>query len=122
LIKVNEETSFQVTAYVTDSQYYPFGMEVQNIYLVRYSIDTPPWELTGSIDIEQPKDGDYDSPNEEIEISFASDHLDYGRHILYMQGQDLTGQWGPVSAVYFAYEEPPPIEEDKLIFLPLIFK
>jgi len=122
LIKVNEETSFQVTAYVTDSQYYPFGMEVQNIYLVRYSIDTPPWELTGSIDIEQPKDGDYDSPNEEIEISFASDHLDYGRHILYMQGQDTTDQWGPVSTKYFEYEEPPPIEEDKLIFLPLIFK
>lgn len=122
VMEEHENFSLLITAGVTDTQYYGYISPTQAISSVRYSIDIPIWITTEINTLLQPSDGAFDEPNEDINTTILNNDLDYGRHILYMQGQDLTGQWGPVSAVYFAYEEPPPIEEDKLIFLPLIFK
>lgn len=122
VMEENDNLSLIITAGVTDTQYYGYINPTQDISSVRYSIDTPIWKTTEVNTIPQPKDGAYDTPEEEIEIIISGDHLEYGRHILFMQGQDTTGQWGPVSAVFFEYQEPPPVEEDTLIFLPLIFK
>lgn len=116
--------SLMITSSVSDLLEFDYSIYTQPIKSVRYSIDVPLWKAEEE-DLRLilfPVDGAYDEKDEFIEEIIFAEPFSTESHILYMQGQDTTGQWGPVSAVYFAYEEPPPLEDDKLIFLPLIFK
>jgi hypothetical protein len=69
-----------------------------------YTIDVPPW-IDEAVPVPlSPTDGAFDGSVESIggEIPLAG--LPGGSHILYVQGRDNQGDWGPVSAAFFQVE------------------
>lgn len=66
-------------------------------------VDTPPW-ITATIQVSysmQVSDGAWDEKTESVETTIDTTGLTAGRHIVYIQGQDVHGDWGPVSALFF---------------------
>jgi len=65
------------------------------------TIDTPPW-VNGAEKIAlTPIDGAFDSPLEATSGTISLTNLAPGRHMLFVQGQAQTGEWGEVSAIFF---------------------
>lgn len=65
-----------------------------------YYVDTPPWAggVSGNLN---PTDGTFNSAVESVNGTIDVSGLSNGQHILFVQGQDNTGNWGPFSAVFF---------------------
>lgn len=65
------------------------------------SIDTPPWVAgVGTIALEA-ADGAFDGPLEAVTGSISTTGLTPGWHMVFVQGQDMAGNWGAVSAAFF---------------------
>lgn len=64
-------------------------------------IDVPPWETGAEMMPMEPDDGSWSSSREPVSGVINAGALTTGRHILYVQGQDSEGHWGPVSAIFF---------------------
>ena len=82
-----------------------------------YTLDTPPWQDDATPVPLAAADDAFDSPVETVVAQLDSSALAPGRHILYLRGQDNTGNWGPVSAVFFTVPAQPAAE---WLFLPSI--
>ncbi len=76
-------------------------------------LDLPPWAGGTPLPM-QATDAVWDTPNENVSLSLDSDTTAYGRHIVYVRGQDAEGAWGPVTAVFLAAGS----QQD--VFLPLL--
>jgi carboxypeptidase T len=59
--------------------------------------DTPPWS-GGAPLTAQATDGAFDNSVEVITTTFSMSG--YGRHLIFVRGQDAAGNWGPVSAAF----------------------
>jgi carboxypeptidase T len=99
----NEVLTLTVT--LDDSRYsHVNGAEpTQNIAAAEYYIDIPPW-VTTTIPVSYPMaavDGAFDHLVELAEASVDTHDLDWGRHTLFVRGQDSNGNWGAFSAVFF---------------------
>lgn len=91
---------FLATAIVDDTQ--NGGDAIRD---ARYSIDIPPWQDGAQRLPMQPADGTLDAPEEAVEATLDVTGIEPGRHILYVEGQDAGGNWGPVSAAFFTVED-----------------
>ncbi len=93
-----------LTATINDTRYNNSnGTEpTQSIAAAAYTIDTPPW-LTTTIPISYPlsaTDGTFNSNIEGVTASVDTSSLALGRHTIYVQGKDVNGNWGAVSATF----------------------
>lgn len=101
---VSGGTVVTLTATVNDTRYNNSnGTEpVQNIAAAVYYIDTPPW-ITTTTPISYPmlaSDGSFNSTVEGVVAAHDTSGLSLGRHTIYVQGRDINGNWGVVSAVF----------------------
>ncbi|MCJ7694715.1 MAG: hypothetical protein MUO40_04735 [Anaerolineaceae bacterium] len=95
------DQSFPITANINDARYQNVFEPTQNIAAAQYSVDQPPWESGVPLYSMSPQDGIYDSTIETVTALVNPSGLSGGRHILYVRGQDIEGNWGSVSAVFF---------------------
>lgn len=95
---------FQLTATADDTRYNSNGHgtePTQNIAAARYSLDTPLW-YTGVISYPlAAADGAFDEKVEGVVATVNTASLGLGRHILFVESQDVAGNWGVDSAVFF---------------------
>ncbi len=67
-----------------------------------FYVDLPPW-AEGAVPLPAiASDGSFDQTMEKVEISISRAVLSASRHLLYVQGCDAEGNWGPVSAQFLA--------------------
>ncbi len=79
---------------------------VQAVTAATAYIATPPWE-PGAVALPlQPADGSFDSSTEALSGSLPTAGLPPGRHLVYVQASDASGQLGPVSAVFLDVAAP----------------
>ena len=100
---VVEGFPLNVTAIANDNRYYdPKSPEpAQNIAAARFSIDVPSW-ITGTQTITMTaSDGLFDSTIEKIQGNLETKGFIPGRHMLLVESQDKSGNWGVPSAVFF---------------------
>lgn len=71
----------------------------QPIQAARASVATPPWIAQAVFYPIQPSDGGFDQPIEPLALDIQTACWSAGRHLVYLQAQDQTGQWGPPSAM-----------------------
>lgn len=93
-----------IAATIDDTRYNTAnGAEpIQNIAAAEYYVDVPPW-LMAPAPMAHPMvaaDGAFDQPVEDVEASIDASELGWGRHILFVRGQDSDGNWGAFSAVF----------------------
>lgn len=82
------------------------GEPTQIISAAEYSIDQPPW-ISGTLTYPlQAADGAFDTRIESVQATLDTSGLAHGKHTLYLRGQDASGNWGPVSAFFFAVIDP----------------
>ena len=68
-------------------------------------LDVPPWAGGTPIPM-QPQDGVLDTSREIAFVPLDTAQLTLGRHILYVRGQDVAGDWGPVTAQWLWVSQP----------------
>jgi hypothetical protein len=97
-----------VTATVDDSRYNTTnGSEpVQSITAAELSLDAPPWIVPITAVAMTAVDGSFNQPIEQVTATIDTTTLTTGRHIAYLRGQDASGRWGPVSAVFLHLLDP----------------
>lgn len=66
-----------------------------------YSIDVPPWDSKAELMPLAAADGTWNSANEMAAGTIDLSGLSPGRHTLFVQGQDISGNWGVVTAEFF---------------------
>ena len=118
-------TSVSLTATLNDTRFNnQNGTEpTQNIAAAEYYIDVPPW-VTTTVPISMPMtavDGSFDSKIETAEAVVDTSGLAPGRHIIFVRGQDVNGNWGAFSAIFLEIEDGPPPEDEWFIYIPSIF-
>jgi subtilisin-like proprotein convertase family protein len=81
----------------------------QNIAAAEYYLDTPPWD-GGTAVAMSASDGNFNSTVERVSAAIDTTSLSQGQHILYVRGQDASGNWGAVGAVFLYIDDdaPPP--------------
>ncbi len=100
----------QLTATINDTRYNNSnGTEpTQNIATAEYYLDVPPW-ITTTPPVPLPMaaaDGNFDEKVEEVVATVDTTGLSAGRHILFVRGQDVNGNWGAVSATFLYLLDP----------------
>jgi hypothetical protein len=71
----------------------------QAIAEARYSIDAPSWKAASTFAL-QAVDGSYDTPVERLRAQIATGALAPGRHLVFVEARDASGNWGVPSAVF----------------------
>lgn len=77
----------------------------QRITEGRVYVDTPPWARGVPLGL-LPADGHWDKPVEEAILTLVMD-VAPGHHLLYVQGRDEKGFWGPMRAIGWEVVNPP---------------
>lgn len=97
-------TSVTLSGTVSDTRYNNSnGTEpTQNVATAEYYVDTPPW-VTGSTALAMSaSDGSFNSKTENIEATIDTTGLSEGKHIIFVRGQDVNGNWGAFSAIFLS--------------------
>jgi carboxypeptidase T len=97
-------TSVTLSGTINDTRYNNSnGAEpTQNIAAAEYYVDTPPW-VTGSTAIAMSaSDGGFNSKTENVEATIDTTGLSEGKHIVFVRGQDVNGNWGAFSAIFLS--------------------
>ena len=82
------------------------GLEpTQVISGAEYYIDVPPWSGGQGIALSA-SDGSFDSVAETVVGQIETASLFAGRHLVFVRGQDASGQWGAMSAAFLTVEDP----------------
>ena len=72
----------------------------QNIAAAEYYVDTPPWQTGAVAHAMAASDGSFNAKTEGVSASVDTAGLSVGRHILFVRGKDVSGNWGAVSAIF----------------------
>ena len=101
-------TPVTLTATANDTRFNnSYGTEpTQNIQAARYSIDEPTWVTDAVTYPMTAADGSFNAKTENLTATVDTTGLSAGRHTLFIESQDVAGNWGVTSAVFF-YLEPP---------------
>lgn len=84
----------------------------------RYFLDQLPWDIDAvGIDM-LPSDGAFNSTAENVEALIDTSALGSGRHLVYIQGHDANGEFGPPTAVFLDIQAGPEIFADGFEPLP----
>jgi PKD repeat protein len=99
-----------LTATVNDTRYNnQNGTEpTQNIMAAEAYLDTPDW-ITTTVPVPipmAPVDGSFNSAVEAVDVPLDTTGLPLGRHLVYVRGQDASGNWGTYSAVFLYVVDP----------------
>ena len=78
---------------------------MQNIQAARYTIDTPSWK-GGVTHAMSAADGAFDASSEDVSASIDTSGLSDGRHLIFVEGQDVDGNWGVPTAVFLDVNAP----------------
>jgi hypothetical protein len=99
-VSTGEPFTLTATAFTTTD-------DSQVITAVRASLDLPSWLSESTLPL-QAVDGSLDEPQEELYLSMDTTNWTPGRHILFIEGQDNHGNWGPPATtfVWVADENP----------------
>lgn len=101
-ITVTAGSPFSITALADDTRSYggSHGSDpAQPIQAARTTIDTPPWPASAIPIPIQPSGTGFDQAQEPLVVEIQTACWSAGRHLVYLQAQDRTGQWGPPSAM-----------------------
>jgi hypothetical protein len=82
---------FAVTASIDDT-----ANGGETIAAAEFYVDTPPWRSGAVAHALAATDGSFDSSVEQVTAALTVEGA--GSHVVYVRGQDATGQWGPFSA------------------------
>lgn len=94
-------STFQLNATINGRRYYNSSEYTGIITKAQYTIDLPPWD-PAAIKIPMVcSDGTCDSRLELVAALVDTTNLSPGRHIIFVQGKDVDGYWGSVSAIFF---------------------
>ena len=101
-------TTFEVKATIDDTRYSTFsgGIQTQYINEARYTIDAPSW-TPGITKYAMIADaGDFDL-KKVVNVTGVVDttNLTTGQHILFVEGKDAQGKWGPPTAIYITISD-----------------
>ncbi|MCX7680696.1 MAG: M14 family zinc carboxypeptidase, partial [Anaerolineae bacterium] len=95
-------TTVLLKATVDDTRYnHSLGAEpTQHIAAAEYYVDLPPWITTtvSTSHMMTATDGAFDEQVEQVEAWLDTGGLSPGRHIIFVRGQDASGNWGAFSA------------------------
>ena len=80
----------------------------QDIAAAEYYVDTPPWVATSTAIALSASDGSFDSKTENVEATIDTTGLSEGKHIVFVRGQDMDGNWGAFSAIFLSVTEGTP--------------
>ncbi|MDE0884183.1 MAG: M14 family zinc carboxypeptidase [Myxococcota bacterium] len=78
---------------------------IQAIAGAEYYVDAPPW-AAGLAHLLTPVDGTFDSAAESVSGSIDTSGMSAGQHIVFVRGQDGSGNWGVVRAAFIEIEAP----------------
>jgi carboxypeptidase T len=94
-------TAVTITGVVDDTRFNQTnGTETtQTIASARMYVDTPPWQSGATAIAMSASDGSFNSTRETVTASLNTSGLSAGRHIVYVQGVDASGQAGAPNAV-----------------------
>jgi hypothetical protein len=100
----------EITATINDTRYNNSqGTEPnQDIMAAEYYIDLPPW-VTATMPISVPMtpvDGTYDSSIEAVQATIDTTGLANGRHIIFVRGKDVLGNWGAIGSAFLFVIDP----------------
>jgi hypothetical protein len=101
---VQAGATLQLSAEIDDARFKRGFLPAQRIAAARYSVDVPPWQAGAALLPMIASDGAFNATREKVSASIDATGLGAGRHIVYVQGQDGAGNWGPVSAAFFTVE------------------
>lgn len=95
-------TAVQLTGSVTDTRYNNTnGTEpTQNIAAAEYYIDTPPWLSGANPFALTATDGVFNAKTEAVKGTISTSSLALGKHIVYVRGKDVAGNWGPFTSSF----------------------
>ncbi len=114
--------TIQITATLDDLRYKSENgaLPEEAINDGEYYVDTLPGSAPGfSIPAPLlPADGDYDSAVEVTTGAIDTQGLSTGRHTVYLRGQNNSGNWGPLSAIFIHIL--PPTEAPDEVYFPLL--
>ena len=110
-------TMVTLTASIDDGRYNQSnGTEpTQNIAAAEYYLDTPPWAGGTAVTL-NPSDGSFNSTVEGATVTIDTTSMSQGHHILYVRGQDSSGNWGAVSAIFLYIDDDAPPPPDTIFF------
>lgn len=72
----------------------------QNVASARVFVDKLPWDGTAVPQAMSASDGGFNSGSEAVQFDLATTGLSSGRHLVYVQGVDASGDAGPPNAVF----------------------
>ncbi|HEX2844804.1 MAG TPA: M14 family zinc carboxypeptidase, partial [Candidatus Limnocylindria bacterium] len=96
-------TTVTLTATANDTRYSSggYGTEpTQNIAAARYSVDTVSWAAGATLVPMTAADGAFNAKTEAVRATINTAGWSPGRHILLVETQDTSGNWGVPSAVF----------------------
>ncbi len=99
VIVSGDDSALSVSAFVSDE-----ANGDRPIAGAGYTIDIPPWANGATLQPLAAADDKYDSSRETVTGAITTATLAPGRHILFVQGYDAEGNWGPPSAALFDYQ------------------
>ena len=94
--------SLVLTATADDTRYNSNGWgneATQAILAARYSLDLPSWKAASTVAMNA-SDGAFDSAVEAVSATINTTGWSAGRHTIFVEAQDASGNWGVPSAVF----------------------
>jgi carboxypeptidase T len=96
-------TTVTLTASANDTRYNSggYGTEAtQNIAAARYSVDRPSWASGATLSPMSAADGAFNAKTESVRATINTTGWAPGRHVILVESQDVSGNWGVPSAVF----------------------
>ncbi|MDC0715095.1 M14 family metallopeptidase [Stigmatella sp. ncwal1] len=99
---VTAGSSVTLTAQANDTRYGTNGgtEASQAIAAARFSIDNPSWVSGTPVYAMSPVDGSFSSSIESVRGTVFTSGLASGRHTLFVESQDVNGNWGAPTAIF----------------------
>jgi len=121
---ISTGTDVTLTATVDDTQFNNSNGKAptQNIQAAEYYVDTPPWiDSPTPVAISMsPSDGIFNNKVEIVKAQVDTTGWSEGRHILFVHGQDASGDWGAFSAIFLNTKNPNSHPPKNMPWIPLL--
>jgi carboxypeptidase T len=103
---VTKGTPVTLTAQANDTRYGTNGgtEASQVIAAARYSVDAPSWVSGTPVYAMSAVDGSFNSTIEPVQATVFTSGLTAGRHTLFVEGQDASGNWGVPTALFLTVQ------------------
>ncbi len=96
-----------VAAVIDDTRYEAgSGEPTQSIVAAELYVDVPPWADGATAIPMAAADGTFDAVVEGVDAVVDTSEIATGRHLVFVRGQDMAGNWGVVSAAFLWVLDP----------------